>query len=317
VCRTLLLTGAMLRQVRPEIDLAAIEAGGDGLLRWLRLLRDYSCVFVRGVPTRVGAVLDLAERIAFVQETNFGRSFQVVSKPDPENLAFTSAKLTAHTDVPNRRALPGLQFLHCIEFKARGGESILIGGYLAAGRLREQDPEAHDLLASVAIPYRFADDHHDIRNRSPVIGVDGDGRYTEIRFHPALMAPLDFDPDLMRHYYRALGAFGRIVRDPELELVFTMEPGDCQVFDNRRVLHARAAFDPSSGPRHLEGCYVDRDDFLSRLRVLERAGQDGCASNVRPASPRGVLADLACGSQPSGGCQSNGRKAGDGQSSYE
>lgn len=119
----------MLRQVRPEIDLAAIEAGGDGLLRWLRLLRDYSCVFVRGVPTRVGAVLDLAERIAFVQETNFGRSFQVVSKPDPENLAFTSAKLTAHTDVPNRRALPGLQLLHCIEFKARGGESILIGGY--------------------------------------------------------------------------------------------------------------------------------------------------------------------------------------------
>ncbi|MBA3622658.1 MAG: DUF971 domain-containing protein, partial [Euzebyales bacterium] len=31
-----LWTGAMLRQVRPEIDLAAIEAGGDGLLRWLR-----------------------------------------------------------------------------------------------------------------------------------------------------------------------------------------------------------------------------------------------------------------------------------------
>jgi hypothetical protein len=44
---------------------------------------------------------------------------------------------------------------------------------------------------------------------------------------------------------------------------------------DRRVLHAaREEFDPNSGPRHLEGCYVDRDNFLSRLRVLERRGAD-------------------------------------------
>ena len=67
---------------------------------------------------------------------------------------------------------------------------------------------------------------------------------------------------------------GRILRDPELEYVFKMEPGDCQVFDNRRVLHARAAFDPNSGPRHLQGTYVERDDFMSRLRVLERDGRE-------------------------------------------
>ena len=88
------------------------------------------------------------------------------------------------------------------------------------------------------------------------------------------MAPLDLAPDLIRPYYRALSAFGRIVRDPDLAFVFRMQPGDCQMFDNRRVLHAREEFDPNSGPRHLEGCYVDRDDFLSRLRVLERRGAD-------------------------------------------
>jgi len=269
-----LWTGADARRAPADVDFPDIMQGDAGLLRLLRLIRDRGFAFVRNVPARAGAVVVLAERIAFVQETNFGRSFSVVSKPDPENLAFTAGRLTPHTDVPNRRALPGLQFLHCIDFRARGGDSILIDGYLAASRLRHADPEAHDLLTSVPIPYRFSDEGHDIINRSPVIGVDDAGRHTEIRFHPALMAPLDLAPDLIRPYYRALSAFGRIVRDPDLAFVFRMQPGDCQMFDNRRVLHAREEFDPNSGPRHLEGCYVDRDDFLSRLRVLERRGAD-------------------------------------------
>jgi gamma-butyrobetaine dioxygenase len=265
-----LWTGRSVSDALPEIDFDELDGGDEGLLRWLRLIRDYGFAFVRGVPTHSGAVVRLAERIAFLQETNFGRTFRVQSKPDPENLAYTAVKLAAHTDVPNRRGVPGLQFLHCIAFGARGGGSILVDGYLAATRLREQDPSAHDLLASVEIPFRFQDTDHDIVNRFPVIGVDGDGHYTEIRYNPAVMAPLDIDTELIRSYYAALRAFGQLLRDPQLELVFKMQPGDCQVFDNRRVLHGREAFDPSSGPRHLEGCYVDWDDFMSRLRVLER-----------------------------------------------
>jgi gamma-butyrobetaine dioxygenase len=43
------------------------------------------------------------------------------------------------------------------------------------------------------------------------------------------------------------------------------------VFDNRRILHGREAFNPASGLRHLQGCYVDRGEFESRLRLLGRA----------------------------------------------
>jgi len=43
----------------------------------------------------------------------------------------------------------------------------------------------------------------------------------------------------------------------------------CVVFDNRRVLHGRTEFEPN-GHRHLRGCYVDRTEFQSRLRVLAR-----------------------------------------------
>ena len=254
----------------PTVSLNEIDAGDGGLRRWLTLVRDYGFAIVTDVPTRVGAVVDLAQRIAHIQETHFGREFQVISKPDPENLAYTSVKLTSHTDVVNRRNLPGLQFLHCIEFEADGGESILIDGFEAARRLRKDHPEMHDLLATVEVPYMFVDDSHDVRNHQKVITLDGDGNHTEVRFHSALLGAIDLDLNMIEPFYEAWQTFGRVLRDSDLEYVFKMKPGDCQVFDNRRVLHARGAFDPSSGPRHFQGTYVERDDFMSRLRVLER-----------------------------------------------
>ena len=41
------------------------------------------------------------------------------------------------------------------------------------------------------------------------------------------------------------------------------------IFDNRRVLHARRAFDATKGERWLKGAYVDDDVFFSKLRVLQ------------------------------------------------
>jgi gamma-butyrobetaine dioxygenase len=60
----------------------------------------------------------------------------------------------------------------------------------------------------------------------------------------------------------------RLSRDPAFRIAFKMQPGQMAVFDNRRVLHGREAFDPSTGFRHLHGCYVDRGEFDSRLRKL-------------------------------------------------
>src|SRR5207244_3930960 len=46
-------------------------------------------------------------------------------------------------------------------------------------------------------------------------------------------------------------------------------PGDCLIFDNTRLLHARTAF-AESGERHLQGCYADLDGLSSTLEVLRR-----------------------------------------------
>jgi gamma-butyrobetaine dioxygenase len=39
--------------------------------------------------------------------------------------------------------------------------------------------------------------------------------------------------------------------------------------DNRRVMHGRTGFS-GGGARHLQSCYIERDELVSRLTVLER-----------------------------------------------
>ena len=72
----------------------------------------------------------------------------------------------------------------------------------------------------------------------------------------------------MKPLYRALGLLAARIKDPANVLAFKLRPGDMMVFNNRRVLHGRQAFDPNTGPRRLQGCYVDLDEWHSRIRVL-------------------------------------------------
>jgi hypothetical protein len=51
---------------------------------------------------------------------------------------------------------------------------------------------------------------------------------------------------------------------------FWLRLDDIETCDNGRVLQARDAFDPSTEERLLQGCYVDRDEMQSRIRILER-----------------------------------------------
>jgi gamma-butyrobetaine dioxygenase len=53
-------------------------------------------------------------------------------------------------------------------------------------------------------------------------------------------------------------------------LTVRLRPGDCAVFDNTRVLHARTG-SSQAGPRHLQGCYADLDGVESAAAVGEHA----------------------------------------------
>lgn len=48
--------------------------------------------------------------------------------------------------------------------------------------------------------------------------------------------------------------------------------GELVIFDNRRVAHARTAFEAGIGERWLKGAYVDGDVWVSRWRGLSGEG---------------------------------------------
>jgi gamma-butyrobetaine dioxygenase len=254
----------------PEISYEEVVSSDTGLLHWLHLLRDYGLCFVRGVPTDPGTVLDVAGRISFLRNTNFGILFDVESKPDPDSLAYTSHRLNCHSDLPNREMPPGLQFLHCLVFEAEGGDSILVDAFACADELRRVDQGAFELLTNTPIRYRYSGPDSELSARSPMIRLDADGELFEIRYSNALLAPLDVAPEKMMDTYRAIHRFAGLLQSADFEIKTRLQTGDLMSFHNNRVLHGRDVFDPHSGHRHLQGCYVDLDDFLSRIRVLER-----------------------------------------------
>jgi len=241
-----------------------------GLHRWLDALTRDGVALIQGGPTADGEVLRVAGRVGWARETNFGRIFDVVSKPDPNNAAYTAIALEPHIDLPNWQRPPDFQLLYCLENAAQGGASLLTDGFAVAEALRREDPEAFELLTRQPVEFRFQDATSDIRFRAPTIGRDADGALTEIRFNNWIRDNRRLPASVAEPFYRAYRRFWTLLRDPRFVVRLRLEPGQMMAFDNLRVLHGREAFDPNTGRRRLQGCYLDRDLVMSRLRVLAR-----------------------------------------------
>ncbi|WP_457969126.1 gamma-butyrobetaine dioxygenase [Pseudomonas sp. R4-84] len=254
----------------PVFEYQALMEDADALLQWLLAVRDIGLTQVRGVPTEPGSLKQIAQRISFVRESNFGVLFNVQSKADADSNAYTAFNLPLHSDLPTRELQPGLQFLHCLVNEAVGGESIFVDGFAIAQALRQEDPDAFEALCQIPVEFRNKDRHSDYRCLAPIIALDALGQVSEVRMANFLRGPFDTSVEQMPRLYRAYRRFIALTREPRFRLVQRLEPGQLWCFDNRRTLHARNAFDPATGARHFQGCYVDRDELLSRILVLQR-----------------------------------------------
>ncbi len=247
-----------------HLDYSELDTA-PGMRRWLEAMLTEGAIVIEHTPNVDGEVVRLAERIGYARPTNFGTIFDVQSKPDPNNSAYTAAGLDLHTDLPNWAAPPDFQFLHALANEATGGDSTLADGVAIAAALRVKDPETFRMLATVPVPFRFHDSDDDIRFTAPIIATDAGGNPEAIRFNNWIR---DIDPLADEAFYDAYMVMWRMLRDPANVSTLRLVAGDTLCFDNRRILHGRTEFDPQSGRRHLQGCYVDRDMVESRLRKL-------------------------------------------------
>ncbi|RMZ66658.1 gamma-butyrobetaine dioxygenase [Pyrenophora seminiperda CCB06] len=263
------------------LDYDAYMADDSTLFDALTHLDKYGLLFIKNVPESEESVISLASRIGTLKDTFYGRTWDVRSKPKAENIAYTPDYLGLHMDLLYTANPPHLQLLHSLRARTPGGESFFSDAFAAAHQLRRQSEGHFRTLCTFPVTYHYHHPEYHYHMTRPVIETFPSLRYEatdsairRINWSPPFQAPFEArigseNSTSLRSFIAASHAYEKLLNSEENVYEYRLNEGECVIFDNRRVLHARRAFDATKGERWLKGAYVDDDVFYSKLRILE------------------------------------------------
>ncbi len=240
---------------------------------WLRAMLIEGISVIQAMPDTDQALTDLVNLMGVVRPTFFGDYFDVRTHINPTNTAFTAAALELHTDVPAEEFAPGIQFLHMRQNSVKGGLNLFGDGVAAANDFRAAHPEDFRLLAETEIPFYCEHDDYDMRSYQRVIELDHHGEVAGLTISQHMLDMIDLPQAELDAYYPAFCRFGRFLQSDKYIMKFTLQAGECIVFDNHRIVHGRAAYSATSGERYLRGTYADRAEMRSSYRALVSEGR--------------------------------------------
>ena len=230
----------------------------------------YGFVIFENVPTQDNFIVNFANSIGSIRRTNFGEFFNVKSKPNPNDLAYTSLPLAPHTDNPYRKPVPCIQLLHCIENEVDGGLSTLVDGLAVTEELKKEHPSFFQILTEIKVRFQFVDDNVVLEDWAEMIQLDENKRLKQVRFSPRLdFVPL-MDKGKLELYYAARNKISEMYNSEKFRIEFKLKPGDLLMMDNYRLLHGRTEYNANEGNRFLQGCYIDYDSTEGKLKHLKR-----------------------------------------------
>ena len=202
--------------------------------------------------------------------------------------AYSNVELHLHTDGCYYTNPPGLQIFNCAYNTAAGGASRYVDGFAVAAQLQHEDPDAFAFLAEAALPYHCFDSAVHQLAWGPIFDFKRRGmrlkRSTTTTTTTTSSNQLALQLSSIRHndYDRAALCVGMssseveqfyahhttltaLLRDPSNVLLLPQHEGNTMICNNHRVLHGRDAFE---GARNLMGCYIGKDEWTSKARLL-------------------------------------------------
>ncbi len=250
----------------PTIAFDVLMEQDAGLKQWLENIHVFGFSLVEEVPSTKDATRRLAERMGYIRETIFGGLWTLSAEIElHDDTAYSTQYLEPHTDSTYCHDAPGLQMFNCIEFDGNGGESILVDGFALAEQMRAERPEDFDVLARTIVPGRYIEPGVCLMAERPALRTDGEGNLVQVSFNNYDRAPFMLEPDEMAAFYRAYGELHRRIIDQDNWLKIPLRPGMALIFDNWRLLHGRMGY---TGKREFCGCYHNREDYESKLRLV-------------------------------------------------
>ncbi|XP_028278006.1 trimethyllysine dioxygenase, mitochondrial isoform X2 [Parambassis ranga] len=243
----------------------------DELKKFLQNYLLYGIAFVDDVPATVEATEAVTQRVSLIRETTYGRMWCFTSDFSRGDTAYSQLALDRHTDTSYFQEPCGIQVFHCLRHEGTGGKTLLVDGFYAAEKLRQESPENFELLTRVPIRHEYLENTDSHQNRmtgiGPVLNVyPWNNEVYLIRYNNYDRSVINTIPhDTVRRWYVAHRELTTELRRPENELWIKLTPGKVIFIDNWRVLHGRDSF---TGLRQLCGCYLTRDDVLSTAHRL-------------------------------------------------
>lgn len=267
--RTPSLWDANIGEALPLASYPRLQSDPNVRIGFLEGFLSHGVGVLHDVPCVPGTVLEVAALLGEVRTTSWGTVFDVISMEDANSVAYTNLPLVTHTDEGYRDPAPTIQLQHFLVADATGGESTLVDGFKIAEDLRRTQPSFFEALSTTMLDFHFADATAEHRACEPIINLYPDGRIRSIRYSNHSVLPFLLPYEQMDAFYDAYRTFGRMRESDEYQLRLKMGAGDMYIVDNHRVLHGRTGFS-SGGARHLQSCYIERDELASRLTVLKR-----------------------------------------------
>ncbi|EMD33487.1 hypothetical protein CERSUDRAFT_118069 [Gelatoporia subvermispora B] len=266
-----ILWGSRIQQAPPTVLYEEIMAGDEGLFKWLSNVDQFGFCFVSGIPPAAEATEELATRIAFIRETQYGKFWDFTSDLAKGDTAYTTIALGAHTDTTYFTDPCGLQLFHLLEHSnGAGGATLLVDGFYVASILKELHPAEYELLSSVQIPSHAAGEPGALFTPTPKSGYPvlrhQDGELFQVRWNNddrSVMKGLK--PGIVEQWYDAIRIWHKLLTSEDSEYWVQLAPGTAVLVDNHRVLHGRSAF---TGKRRMCGAYLGMDEYRSKLTVL-------------------------------------------------
>ncbi|XP_070537715.1 trimethyllysine dioxygenase, mitochondrial-like isoform X2 [Ptychodera flava] len=244
-------------------------SGDEHLKMVLQNLAEYGFAIVTDTPATIEHTQKVAERISIIRETLYGKMYSFTNELEYADTAYSSVALRAHTDTTYFSEPSGLQVFHCISHDGDGGKTLLVDGFQAAQTLKHQHPEYYQILSQVNLSHRFIDNINNFcfEGIGPILQHHPLTRELIcIRFNTYDRSTIThLESEDVYNFYQALSALAEQIASEKNEFWIKLWPGSVLIVDNWRVLHGRSSY---TGNRKVCGCYLPRDDLISRYRTL-------------------------------------------------